>query len=443
MNRRTIIRNATAILPDTTLDGAHVAIEDGKIVGIDTEMRVSEHESIDASGLVLIPGVIDDQVHFREPGLTHKEDLYHASRAAAAGGVTSFFEMPNTSPTTTTVERLHEKLALASDRCWSNYAFFVGATPENVGQLAKAERTPGIKIFIGSSTGELFVDDQEALERIFAETTLPVCAHCEDETLRRENCARVMREAEATGAPLSVADHVRVRDHACALKATERAVDLATRHRHQFHVLHVTTADECRFLAGTPEHITAEACWPHLVFSSEDYDALGTRIQANPSVKAPEDRDAIWQALHDGVLSVVATDHAPHTLEEKAAPYPDSPSGMPSIELSLPLMLTEVHAGRVTWHELVRWMCENPARIWHVPGKGRIEEGSDADLVLVDPGRSFTVRDEDQRTKCGWSPFVGRTLTGSVTHTWVGGRLAFHDGVFCEAPAGREIVFAR
>ena len=430
---KTLITDATVVLPDETLKTS-VLIEDGKIAAVDCATHTAADEHVRANGLHLLPGVIDDQVHFREPGLTHKEELRTATRACAKGGITTFFEMPNTNPTTTTVERLHAKLELASSKCWVNYAFFIGATPDNVEELKRAQRTPGIKIFIGSSTGQLLVDEQEALERIFAETTLPITAHCEDEATVRANQARY---ADSD----NVADHSKVRDHEAAIIATRRSVDLSTRHRHQFHVLHVSTAAEVAFLADTPEWITAEACPHHLFFSVDDYERLGSRIQMNPSVKTKADNEAIWQGLLDGHIDLIATDHAPHTLEEKSQPYPASPSGMPCVENSLALILNQVHLGRCNLEHVVRWMCSTPADVWHLPNKGRIAPGADADLVLVDLAKAATIRDEEQLTKCGWSAWHGQTLTGWPVRTWVMGREVFRDGEVAAEPAGQEVLF--
>lgn len=430
---RTKIRGAEVVLP-TGVERLDLIIEDARIADLDPAAQLSVDETVDASGKTLLPGVVDDQVHFREPGLTHKEDLATASRACAAGGVTSFLEMPNTRPTTTTVARLHEKLALAATKSLVNFGFYIGATPENLGELRAAQRTPGIKIFIGSSTGDLLVDEQDALERIFAETTLPICAHCEDEATVRANAA-------ALGGGGEVADHSRIRDEAAAVIATRRALDLAHRHEHRFHVLHVSTAAEIEWIADHRQRITAEVCPHHLFFNADDYPRLGTRVQMNPSIKTAADNAGLWQALVDGRIQVIATDHAPHTLEEKSAPYPRSPSGLPAVENSLALLLNQVHAGRCTLEQVVHWMCEAPARVWDLVGKGRIARGYDADLVLVDLSARREIHDERQHTKSRWSPWHGETLTGWPVATWVLGRLVYRDGQFDEQARGREIRF--
>jgi len=432
---KTLIRHAQVVLPEST-ERINVLIESGRVAALDVPDGAAADEVIDASGLHLIPGVVDDQVHFREPGLTHKEDLLTATRACARGGVTSFLEMPNTKPTTTSVSALESKLALAAGRCLVNYGFYIGATPENVAELARATRTPGIKIFIGSSTGDLLVDEQSALERIFAETTLPICAHCEDESTVRANAARI-------GGGSKISDHSRIRDNAAALIATKRAVDLAERHRHRFHVLHVSTAEEVQFLRGTSDLITAEACPHHLFFTVDDYERLGSLIQMNPSIKSRADAAAVWQGLLDGTLEVIATDHAPHTLEEKRQPYPKSPSGLPAVENSLALMLNQVSLGLCSLRQAVSWMCEAPARVWNLHQKGAIREGWDADLVLVDLHRTAVVRNADQLTKCGWTPWDGVSLTGWPVRTFVHGRTVYCDGRVVAEETGREILYDR
>jgi dihydroorotase len=430
---KTLIKNAHVVLP-TGIAAVSVLIENQRIAAIDPARQVEADATIDATGLHLMPGVIDDQVHFREPGLTHKEDLYTASRACAKGGVTTFLEMPNTIPNAVTQERINEKLALAASKSLVNYGFYIGATPHNVADLKHAARTPGIKIFIGSSTGDLLVDRQEALERIFAETTLPICAHCEDE-------ATVTANKQRYASSTDVADHSKVRDHAAAVIATRRSIDLAKRHGHRFHVLHVSTADEVPLIADHGGLITAEACPHHLFFSVDDYARLGTLVQMNPSLKTRADAAALWQALLADTIQVVATDHAPHTLEEKRQPYPKSPSGLPAVENSLALLLNEVHRGQCTLEQVVHWMCDAPARVWDIVNKGRIAVGYDADLVLVDLHKSATITNETQETKSRWSPWHGQTLTGWPVRTWVMGHEVFHAGRFDESRQGSEAIY--
>jgi dihydroorotase len=430
---KTLIRHATVMLPAGRAN-ISVLLDGDKIAAIDPAIHTAADITLDAQGLYLLPGVIDDQVHFREPGLTHKEDLHTASRACAKGGVTTFLEMPNTKPSATTSELVQQKLALAAEKSLVNYGFYIGATPQNIAELKRATRTPGIKIFIGSSTGELLVDEQDALERIFAETTLPLCAHCEDEATVRANALRL-------AGTTNLADHSNIRDHAAAVTATTRALALAKRHQHRFHVLHVSTAEETHLVADHHNLITAEACLHHFLFTIDDYARLGTRVQMNPSLKTDRDAREVWQALLAGRLQVIATDHAPHTLEEKTKPYPQSPSGMPAVENSLALMLHRVNQGLCTLEQVVHWMCDAPARVWDIVGKGRIEVGYDADLVLVDLARQATILDSEQETKCRWSPWHGETLTGWPVRTWVMGHEVYRNGEFDMSRRGSEATY--
>lgn len=435
---RTLVRGATVIFPDGPRV-ANVLFSAAGLIDLDASRTAQADEVVDAEGLLLMPGVIDDQVHFREPGLTHKEDLSTASHACAAGGVTTYLEMPNTQPPAITIEGVRQKERLAAEKSLVNFGFYIGATPDNAAELAAATDMPGIKIFIGSSTGSLLVDEQEALERIFAQSTMPICAHCEDETTVRANAARLAGTTD-------VADHSNIRDVHAAVVATRRAIDLAIRHRHRFHVLHVSTAAELPIIAAARPYVTAEVCLHHLFFNIDDYPRLGTRIQMNPSIKTAADNLALREALIDGTVQVIATDHAPHLLEEKAVAYPKSPSGLPAVENSLALMLNEVAHGRFTIEQVVHWMCDAPARVWGITGKGRIAPGYDADLVLVDLGLRRTIRDAQQFTKSRWSPWDGEKLTGWPVVTWVGGRRVFDRrdhplGRFDESVRGTKPVF--
>jgi dihydroorotase len=417
---RLLIRRATVVFPDR-LEAADVLCVDGKIVDVAASSATPADEVIDGDGLHLLPGVVDDQVHFRDPGLTHKEDWHTGGLAAAKGGVTTVLEMPNTIPNTIDQQAVDAKLAMAASKCPVNFGVYIGATPNNLDALKTAQRVAGIKIFIGSSTGDLLVDEQAALERIFAETTLPICAHCEDEASVNANAAKLAGTRD-------VADHSRIRDEEAAVIATRRACDLAHRHKHRFHVLHVSTAAELAIFADHHNLLTAEVCPHHLYFSTDDYARLGTKVQMNPSVKSPDNLPKLWDALASGAVQVVATDHAPHTLAEKAAAYPASPSGLPAVENSLALMLHAVHEGRLTLPRLVEAMCDAPARVWDLLGKGRIAEGYDADLVLVDLDERHTIRDEEQVAKSGWSPWHGTELVGRPVTTIVNGQVVHHRG---------------
>ena len=430
---KTLIKDAHVVFPNETTK-ASILMDQGRIAAIDPGAGTVADEVVDASGLHLLPGVVDDQVHFRQPGLEHKEDLAHASRACAAGGVTTFLEMPNTNPTTTTRERLTEKIAMGAANSVVNYGFYFGATTENLDEMIAAHQTPGIKIFIGSSTGNMLVDEQEALERIFAETTLPICAHCEDETTVRANAERLAGETDHRV-------HSQVRNAEAAYIATRRATELARRHKHRFHVLHVSTGAELELLADANPYVTAEVCPHHLFFNVDDYERLGSLIQMNPSVKTATDNEQLWQGLHDGVIQVIATDHAPHTLEEKQKPYPQSPSGLPAIENSLALLLNQVNQGKCSIDQIARWMSDAPARVWGIVGKGRIAEGYDADLVLVDLNAQRTIDNEKQYTKCRWSPWHGETLTGWPVSTWVGGHRVYNGETVDAAHRGQLPLF--
>lgn len=430
---KTLIRSATVVFPDH-LSKTNILIGNGKILAVDAPPTATADEVIDASGMILMPGVVDDQVHFREPGLTEKEDLLHASRACAAGGVTTFLEMPNTRPPAITRARVEEKEQLAAKSSRVNYGFYIGATTENVAELQQASNIPGIKIFIGSSTGDLLVDEQEALERIFSQTSLPICAHCEDEATIRRNLATFAGTTD-------VADHSRIRSAEAAWVSTRRAIAIATHFEHRFHVLHVSTAAELELIDGQQPWITAEVCPHHLFFSVDDYSRLGTLIQMNPSVKTRDDNRGLWEGLLQGRIQVIATDHAPHTWEEKQRPYPQSPSGLPAIENSLALILNQVYQGKCTLNQVASWMCDAPARVWGIVGKGRIAVGYDADLVLVDMEQAKTIRSSEQYTKCRWSPWDGVTLHGWPQRTWVGGQLVFDRGRIDESVRGRKPRF--
>jgi dihydroorotase len=433
MSRTLLVRNVTAILPSGRVE-TNVLVENGIIASVDAAPNTQASEVIDAKGLVLFPGLIDDQVHFREPGLTHKEDLLTASQACAAGGVTSFLEMPNTKPAAINQALIEGKYAIAAGKSIVNYGFYIGATTNNVEDLKKATGVPGIKIFIGSSTGDLLVDDQDALERIFAETTLPICAHCEDETTVRANQARL-------GPDLKLHHHSMIRDVVAAEIATRRALDLAKRHKHRFHVLHVSTAAELPYLQQHDQLITAELCPHHWHFHVGDYERLGSLIQMNPSIKSSEDNAKLWQALLDGTIQVVATDHAPHTLEEKNQAYPKSPSGLPAVENYFSLLLDRAARGLCTWEQIASWTSDAPARVWGIVGKGRIAVGYDADLVLVDPNEKRVIQNEKQFTKAKWSPWAGETLQGWPTRVWVAGRTVYQDGRIATTLPGDRLQF--
>lgn len=429
------IRNGRMVLPDRVVSG-DLIIEDGIITTIAPRVPGTVGEEIDATGLVVLPGVIDAQVHFREPGHPQKEDLVSGSRAAAAGGVTAFLDMPNTDPPTTTVDELHDKLERAAQRCCVHYGFFIGATSDNLGELNQAERTCGIKIFMGSSTGDLLVEAPEALEAIFANANKLIAVHAEDEERLRERKI-LYQDSDDPG------DHPKVRDVETALRATKLAVDLSLKHGRRLHLLHLTSEEEVDLLRATPrDRITAEVCPQHLFMWAPDaYERLGNRAKCNPPIRTQRHAKALWKGLVDGTLNCVATDHAPHTTEEKGRKYTEAPSGMPGVEWVLPLMLDQVSKGNCSLSDVVRWLCQGPADCYRIPRKGRLEVGYDGDVVLVDMERVRTVENGRVWTRVGWSPYDGWTLTGWPVLTAVLGNPVFRDGQVMEGVYGRELTF--
>ncbi len=430
-----LIHNARIARPDGTTFEGDVACEDGRITRMDASITVAARETIDAAGKLLMPGVIDPQVHFREPGNEHKEDLGSGSRAAVRGGVTSFLEMPNTAPPTTTQTALDEKLALAAQKSVANYGFFIGATPDNLEALNTVAPACGIKIFMGSSTGTLLVNRAEDLERIFANGTRLIAVHAEDE-------ARINARRAQFAGRTDPAVHSEIRDNETARLATELALTLSKKYQRRLHILHLSTREEVAMLrAGKPAWVTAEAIPNHLFLNTTDYARLGTLVQMNPPIRSPQDNTALWEGLHDGIIDFIATDHAPHTLEEKRRAYPNTPSGMPGVETSLPLMLTAMHDGRCTLAEIQKWMCSGPAEAYRIPNKGKILEGWDADLTLVDIEHARPVRNEETFTRVRWSPWNGRELRGWPQYTIVNGEIAFDNGYIREQTRGRRLTY--
>jgi dihydroorotase len=437
----TLIRGGRVALPFKTgirLVESDLEIKDGKIAAIGAGVGSGADEVIDARHLLVMPGVIDPQVHFREPGLTHKEDIGSGSRAAAAGGVTAFLEMPNTRPPTTTIEALEAKQARAAATSLAHYGFFVGATPDNLSTLVALDRrddVPGIKIFMGSSTGTLLVDKREDLDRIFAHGHRPIAVHAEDE-------ARLKERILAFSGRSDPEVHSEIRDETTAVLATELALDLSEKHGRRLHVLHLSTAREVELLRARGKgagRVTAEVTPQHLLLHApEAYRRLGTWAQMNPPLRSEEHSAALWAGLRDGTLDCIATDHAPHTREEKSAGYPSSPSGMPGVETALALMLDAAHRGLSSVEQVVAWMTEAPARVWRIIGKGRIELGYDADLALVDLGLVQRIEDRKIRSRAGWNPFEGVPLTGWPVCTILAGQTVFRDGEIVEAPGAAQ-----
>lgn len=431
-----LIRNTRAAREDGTVFDADVYCANGVIERIEPRIDLDADESVDANGLLLLPGVIDPQVHFREPGKEYKEGLANGSRAAAKGGVTSFLEMPNTDPPTVNQAALDEKLARAEEKCVVNYGFFIGATADNVDEVNRATPACGIKIFMGSSTGSLLVDRDEDLERLFATGTRLIAVHAEDEARIR---ARQRQYADRTD-PVA---HSEIRDNECARLATAKALALSKKYRRRLHILHMSTHEEVEMLRrDKPAWVTAEVIPNHLLLNVGDYARLGTLVQMNPPIRDVRDNAALWSGLHDGVVDFIATDHAPHTLEEKRMPYPKSPSGMPGVETSLPLMLTEMRAGKCTLAEIQKWMCRGPAEAYGIGNKGRLVPGYDADLTLVDIETYRPVRNEELYTRVHWSPYAGRELTGWPVYTIVGGRVVFDRDHIRDGVSGKALHFA-
>lgn len=431
-----VIKNGTCILPAGIIP-ADVGIKDGKIAAIGNIPLSAGDKVIDANGLHVLPGLIDSQVHFREPGLEYKEDLAHGTKGAVLGGVTSIFEMPNTKPPTTSAEALNDKLSRAAKTAWCNYAFFVGGTPDpdvNWHQLEMLPGCAGIKIFMGSSTGNLLVAEDEAVEHILSQATRRVAVHAEDEPRLTERFALAQEGAHPKYHPVW-------RDEETALRATKRLLSIARRLGKPVHVLHVTTAEEMQLLSQYKEVATVECLPQHLTFDARDYDTLGTRLQMNPPIRHKEHQDALWEAVRQGVVDVLGSDHAPHTLEEKAKPYPSSPSGMPGVQTIVPIMLHHVNAGKLSLQRLVDLMCYGPARVFQIASKGRLAVGYDADITLVDLKKKHTIHDADMATVSGWTPFHGMTLTGKPTHTIIAGNVVMQEGTVIGAPSGKPVRF--
>ena len=445
---RTVIQGGTIVNEGRTFDGT-IVIEDGKITQIiqgNTDPEASSDEVIDASGCFVLPGIIDDHVHFREPGLTEKADIDTESCAAAAGGVTTYFDMPNTVPQTTTLEALEAKFALAAKKSHVNYSFFFGATNDNISLFEQLDphRIPGIKLFMGSSTGNMLVDRRESLEQLFASAKLPIMAHCEDTTIINRN----MVEAKAKyGEDPKVIHHPEIRSEEACYESTRLAVELATKHHARLHIAHLTTAreldlfDKCSMVNGQWSMVTAEVTPSHLYFCDRDYASLGTRIKCNPAIKSERDREALQQALTDGRITVIGTDHAPHLLSQKEGGCAKAVSGMPMIQFSLVTMLELVDNGVLSLERLVELMCHNPARLFEVRHRGFIREGYQADLVLVRPNTAWVCTKSVIQSKCGWSPMEGHMFLWRVERTLCNGHTVYADGVVDASYIGQPVTF--
>ena len=444
--KKTLIKNAFVVNEGETKK-MDVLIEEGKISHLGKAIQADEHTTvIEAAGKHLLPGLIDDQVHFREPGLTHKACIRSESRAAVAGGITSFIEMPNTNPQTTTVEELERKFTIAAQDALANYSFMFGGTNDNFDEIKKLDTTQvaGLKLFLGSSTGNMLVDNEDVLRKIFSSTDLVISVHCEDEPTIRKNLAA---HIEQYGDDIPIEKHPEIRSHEACYLSSSRAIALAKETGARLHVFHLSTAQETNLFDNSlplaEKKITAEVCTHHLWFTSEDYKEKGTFIKWNPAVKNKEDREALWAALNDDRIDVLATDHAPHTLEEKQNPYTKAPSGGPLVQHALLALLTAVKAGKITLEKLVEKACHNPAILFQIAKRGYLREGYFADLVLVDLNKTVTVKKEDLLYQCGWSPFERTTFDAAIEKTWVNGNLVYDQGHIIEIDAAKRLTFNR
>ena len=440
-----LITNAEIVNEGRRIQG-DVSIRDGRIdkIGSSLTARASDRV-LDARGRWLLPGMIDDQVHFREPGLTHKADIASESRACLAGGITSFMEMPNTKPPATDRVALEAKYARAAEVSRVNYSFYLGATNDNIEEIRRLDplQAPGIKVFMGASTGNMLVDDPKMLDQIFRDTPVPIITHCEDTPtiLANEEKARAI-----WGDDIPPDQHPLIRSREACVKSTKLAISLAQRHGTRLHVLHISTADECLLFEPGPvagKRITAETCVHFLHFSDADYARLGNRIKCNPAVKTAFDRDGITRALAEGRIDVLATDHAPHTASEKAEPYVRAPSGLPLVQYALQCAIERVLDGKLMLERVVEAVSHAPATLFNVRERGFVREGYFADFVLVDPEKPHLVTQADVLSKCGWSPFEGYTFRSSIAATFVNGHLAWHEGELDDNTRGRRLEFAR
>ncbi len=423
-----------------------VLVQDDRIVKIAESIPHTTEELVEAKGLYLLPGMIDDQVHFREPGLTHKANIATESRAAVAGGITTFIEMPNTVPQATTIELLEEKFAVAAKDSLANYSFMFGGTNDNLDEIKKVDKNKvaGLKLFLGSSTGNMLVDDQDVLREIFSTTDLVISVHCEDEPTVKANLAA---HVDKYGDDIPIELHPVIRSHDACYLSSSTAIKLAKETGARLHVFHLSTARETELFRNDipleEKKITAEVCVHHLWFSEEDYAEKGTHIKWNPAVKSAEDRSALWEALNDDRIDVLATDHAPHTLEEKANPYTSAPSGGPLVQHAMPALLTAVKKGKISIEKLVQKACHNPAILFQIEKRGYLKEGYFADMVLVDMEGKTPVSRDNILYKCGWSPFEGTTFDAKIVQTWVNGKSVYQSGKIMENKAAMRLTFNR
>jgi dihydroorotase len=441
-----LIKNAQIVNENTVFKG-DVLIENNIIKKISKNSITSDSATIiDAKGSYLLPGLIDDQVHFREPGLTHKANIATESKAAIAGGITSFIEMPNTVPQATTQELLEEKFKVAAKTSYANYSFMFGGTNDNLSEVLKTnpKNVAGIKLFLGSSTGNMLVDNEVVLEKIFSSTKMLIAVHCEDEATIKKNTEKFIAEY---GEDIPLKYHPIIRSEEACYLSSSKAIALAKKTGARLHVFHLSTEKETHLFRNDipleEKQITAEVCIHHLWFTDADYDEKGTYIKWNPAVKTATDRAGLWKALLDDRIDIIATDHAPHTAEEKDNVYTKAPSGGPLVQHALNALLEKVKDGTISIEKVVEKACHNPAKIFKIEKRGFIKEGYFADLVLVDPNTSYTVSKENILYKCGWSPFEGTPFSSTITHTFVNGNLMYKNGVFNESDKGERILFNR
>ena len=447
MKFNTLIKNAN-LVNEGSISVCDVLIEGEIIKEINEQIDDFPQNTniIDAKGKFLIPGIIDDQVHFREPGLTHKANIASESRAAVAGGITSFIEMPNTVPQATTQKLLEDKFQIAAKDSYANYSFMMGGTNDNLEELLKTnpKNVAAIKLFLGSSTGNMLVDDEEVLEKIFSSTKLLIAVHCEDETTIKNN---LDKQKSIYGEDIPIEMHPVIRSEEACYKSSSKAIELAKKTGARLHVFHLSTAIETDLFTNKipleEKQITAEVCIHHLWFDDRDYKKKGTFIKWNPAVKSEKDKIGLWKALLDDRIDVIATDHAPHTLEEKNQVYTKAPSGGPLVQHGILAMMEAVRQEKISIEKVVEKMCHNPAQLFRVEKRGFVKEGYFADLVLIDPNKEQTVHKENVLYKCGWSPFEGVTFHSEVTHTFVNGHLIFNKGSFNDTKKGKRLLFDR
>jgi dihydroorotase len=441
----TLIKNTT-IVNEGKIFRSDILIENDKIKDISENIELKADYIIDGTDLHLMPGVIDDQVHFREPGLTHKATIYTESKAAVAGGITSFMEMPNTQPQALTQELLEKKYELASNNSLANYSFFMGASNDNLKEVLKTDpkNVAAIKVFMGSSTGNMLVDNKEVLEELFSKSKMLIAVHCEDEKTIEKN-THLARKKYGENVPIS--EHSNIRSEEACFKSSSLAVKLAKKYNTRLHLFHISTEKEIDLLENKmplgEKKITAEVCIHHLWFDQNDYAKKGTLIKWNPSVKKSSDRKALFQAMLDDKLDVIATDHAPHTLNEKNNTYFKAPSGGPLVQHALPVMLEFFSSKKIKLEKIVEKMCHNPAICFKIKNRGFIRKGYYADLVLVNLKKPWKVKKSNILYKCGWSPFEGQTFNSNITHTFINGHLAYKNGKFNEEKKGMRLKFSR